>query len=95
MCENDGMCDLCVTLGGYSHCIVCDCFYLYGQARRFIESVRMMACVICASRWEASHCIVCDCFYLYGQTGGHDSVGTTVFVYSPSTLLDFFFCVPS
>ena len=31
---------------------------------------------------------VCDCFYLHGQTGGHDSVGTTVFVYSPSTLLD-------
>ena len=26
---------------------------------RFIESVRMMACVICASRWVASHCIVC------------------------------------
>ena len=25
--------------------------------RRFIESVRMMACVICASRLEASHCI--------------------------------------
>ena len=27
--------------------------------RRFIESVRMMACVIRASRWEASHCIAC------------------------------------
>ena len=27
--------------------------------RRFIESVRMTACVICASRWEASHCITC------------------------------------
>ena len=27
--------------------------------RRFIESVRMMACVICASRWEANHCIAC------------------------------------
>ena len=27
--------------------------------RRFIESVRIMACVICASRWEASHCITC------------------------------------
>ena len=27
--------------------------------RRFIESVRMMACVICASRWEAGHCIAC------------------------------------
>ena len=24
--------------------------------RRFIESVRMMACVICESRWEASRC---------------------------------------
>ena len=24
---------------------------------RFIESVRMMACVVCASCWEASHCI--------------------------------------
>ena len=27
--------------------------------RRFIESVRMTACVICASHWEASHCIAC------------------------------------
>ena len=27
--------------------------------RRFIESVKMMACVICASRWEASRCVVC------------------------------------
>ena len=27
--------------------------------RRFIESVRIMACVICESRWEASHCIAC------------------------------------
>ena len=27
--------------------------------RRFIKSVRMMACVICASRWKASHCIAC------------------------------------
>ena len=26
---------------------------------RFIESVRIMACVICASRWEASHFIAC------------------------------------
>ena len=27
--------------------------------RRFIESVRMMACVVCVSLWEASHCIAC------------------------------------
>ena len=26
---------------------------------RFIESVRMMACVACVSRWEASHFIAC------------------------------------
>ena len=38
--------------------------------RRFIESVKMMACVICA----------CDYFYLHGQTGGCDPVGSTVFV---------------
>ena len=28
---------------------------------RFIESVRMMACVICSSCWEASHRIACVC----------------------------------
>ena len=27
--------------------------------RRFIGSMRMMACVICASCWQASHCITC------------------------------------
>ena len=31
---------------------------------------------------------MCDCFYLHGQTGGRDSVGSTVFVHNPSTLLD-------
>ena len=25
--------------------------------RRFIESVRMMACVICESHWQVSYCI--------------------------------------
>ena len=31
---------------------------------------------------------MCDCFYLHGQSGDRVSVGSTVFVYSPSTLLD-------
>ena len=55
--------------------------------RRFIESVTMMASAIFAAYREASHCM-CDCFYLHDQTGGRDSVGSTVLVYSPSTLLD-------
>ena len=31
----------------------------YTFCRKFIESVRMVACVICSSCWEASHCIAC------------------------------------
>ena len=31
---------------------------------------------------------MCDCFCLHSQTGGCDSVGSNVFVYSPSILLD-------
>ena len=31
---------------------------------------------------------MCDCFYLHGQARGRDSVGSTVFVHSPSILLD-------
>ena len=56
--------------------------------RRFSESVRMMACVICA-HWEASHCIACvTASTSHGHLGGRDSVGSTVCVYSPSTLPD-------
>ena len=56
---------------------------------RFTESVRTMACVIWVSLWEASprYC-VSYCFCLHGQTEGRVSVGTTVFVYSPTALLD-------
>ena len=58
---------------------------------KFVEFVRKMVYVVCASRWEVLdqplNCM-CDCVYLHGQTGGHDSVGTTVFAYSPSTLFD-------
>ena len=36
---------------------------------------------------EPLYCM-CDCFYLHGQARGCDSVGCTVFVHSPSTLLD-------
>ena len=56
--------------------------------RTFIESVRMMACAICASRWEASHCFACVTASTSMVTGGRDCEGTTVFVHSPSTLLD-------
>ena len=31
---------------------------------------------------------MCDCFYFHGQARGRDSVGSTVFVHSLSTLLD-------
>ena len=56
--------------------------------RRFIESVRMMAWVICASRWEASHCIACVTASNSMVRLEVVTVGSTVFVHSPSTLLD-------
>ena len=31
--ENDGMCNLCVTLGGKPLYCMGDCFYLHGQAK--------------------------------------------------------------
>ena len=54
--------------------------------RRFIESVRLMACVICALRWEASYCIAC-------VTASAFMVRLEVVtlwdpLHSPSTLLD-------
>ena len=46
-------------------------------------------CKLCITLEGQPHYCVCDCFCLHGQTGGHDSVGTFVLVYSPSTLLDY------
>ena len=56
--------------------------------RTFMVSVRMMAFVICASRWEARHCIACVTASTSMVWLEVVTVGSTVFMYSPSTLLD-------
>ena len=55
---------------------------------RFIESVEMMACVFCASSWEASHCVACVTASTPMVRLEVMTVGFTVVVHVPSTLLD-------
>ena len=55
---------------------------------RSIESVRMMACIICVSHWEASHCVECVAASTSVVRLEIMTVGTTVFMHSPSILFD-------